>query len=803
MSDAQQTSRQISPLPWMATAAAAGLLAAATPPLRLPAVLVALLGRFVLGRLSLGPVWLQRALPLLFGLSLLQGLVLLLPAEWQADQLDGATLRLQGIVCETAELSYGGRAVIRQDNGVRIMLYSDRMLVSGSRIDVQVAVEKAQGQRNPGGFDEAAWLYRQAILLKATPLPGESVAIVRDPRWSLSLVGDQVRQAVCDLAGRMLSQRQHALLSGILFGDTRAMTWAEKEQMRRAGLAHLTAVSGLHVSFILLLMTSLLRQGPLRRRGRLWLLLALLGVFGLITGWQPSVSRAIAMAATVLFGRLISRRTRPVDCLALAALVLLMLKPLHATSTGFWLSLAATAALTVLAGPMADRWSGRLPAWLPPGLVRALATTASAQIAVWPLLAGSASVIPLISFLANLPAAPLVGMITVLAAIILPLGGLLGLFSASVGLLEWVGQPLGFGLDLLTGLADRAAGLTWGRLYTAWLNPLFWLALGLGLMTVLLRGKKLKLVRRCIAPVLGAALLWNGLVWLIQAPVQVWFFDVGQGDAILIRARSGETILIDGGAGGCGERILIPALDALAIRRIDLAIATHGHDDHSGGLIELVAAGRVRQVALPAGLADQADAALSTGTDPAPTGEPFGERDRAAELLAACRVAGIPVQRLSAHDTMTAGRWLRLSVLYPPDSSAIRSAGERDGNAWSLLVLAELAGYRVLLTGDCTEAVETDLTRAGLWPEAELLKVAHHGSRLTTSASFVAQVAPQAAVISVGSNRYGHPADSVMANLAATGCTIWRTDWHGAVNVRIRQASITFRPMIPGSARIN
>jgi competence protein ComEC len=294
---------------------------------------------------------------------------------------------------------------------------------------------------------------------------------------------------------------------------------------------------------------------------------------------------------------------------------------------------------------------------------------------------------------------------------------------------------------------------------------------------------------------------WNRLIRQQQPPAEVWFFDVGQGDAILIREKGGQTILVDGGKPGSGYQVLMPALDELAIGRIDLAIATHGHDDHAGGLIELARRGRIRQLMISSGETD----AIKPQPAAVAKSPVRGEKNILSELVSICRDRGIDVQAGAAHDTIMLGQAVRLRILHPLPEVRNEPANEPlqaspDANAQALQILAELCNQRFLLTSDCTAEVERDLLENGAWPRVDLLEVAHHGSRKTTETAFLDQVRPQDAVISVGTNFYGHPAVDTLKRLMMAGCDILRTDQSGAINCQIQPEGYTITTWLEPAA---
>jgi competence protein ComEC len=234
--------------------------------------------------------------------------------------------------------------------------------------------------------------------------------------------------------------------------------------------------------------------------------------------------------------------------------------------------------------------------------------------------------------------------------------------------------------------------------------------------------------------------------------------DVGQGDALLLRHR-GRAVLVDGGGwlgADFGGRVLLPALAAQGVRRLDAVVMTHPDRDHCGGLVEIADYLPVQQVW---------------------TGPGWEREGCAGELLA---VPGPTHRLLATGDRLQAGAW-RLQVL------AAGGGEDASTNDRSLVLAAEAAGRRVLLTGDISREVEARLVRSQAGSlDADVLKVAHHGSKSSSSASFLVAAAPRLALISAGlHNRYHHPAEEVLERLRRHRLVVVRTDLHGRVRVRL------------------
>jgi competence protein ComEC len=291
------------------------------------------------------------------------------------------------------------------------------------------------------GFDaQDRWRHAVGVLHTS------ALVALRDPTSPLQRVAEDARGLVLAGAGR-LAPVDRALLGGFLVGDTRGLPDALVEQFRDAGLTHLLVVSGENVAFVLALFAPLLRR--LGLRGRLVGGLAVLVLFGTMTRWEPSVLRAVAMAAIALVAGFLGRPTEGLRTLVLAATVLLLADPFLLHSVGFGLSCGASLGIAVLARPLARRLPG------PAFLRDTLSVTTAAQLGVAPVLIPVFGSIPLVALPANLVAMPLAAPLTMCGLAGSVVGGLVGRHATQLaGALLLPSVAL---LRALTGIARVAA----------------------------------------------------------------------------------------------------------------------------------------------------------------------------------------------------------------------------------------------------------------------------------------------------------------------------------------------------------
>ena len=674
----------------------------------------------------------------------------------------GADLRVESLTCEDTPVDLSPSA--------RIRLYGlPSGAARGDTIEAVADLGPARRPRNPDLGDASPQWARRRVVFSGSCLTSDVVTRASGPIAAL----DRLRARLRDGLETTLPPDVAPIARALVLGEE-DLDPSDDEAFRSSGLTHLLAVSGAHVALVVgglvaVLRVALLRWTSLARRLDVGRVAAFVGVplaivYEQLAGDSGSARRATAMAVPLLIAHAAGRRGDVARAVALSTLAILAADPLATADVSFALSLAATLGLLGLAQPIAERLPARL------GRLRVvIAATVAATAACTPLILRLGGGIPLLGVAANLFAVPL----GELAA--LPLANGVAALSALAAVVPAIGMVMASFADatsgavrLLRAVARYASAPGWARLALPPPTPMQ-LAIVLAALAVAVILRAEGRTRLTIAAVAAAAwLLVEGVAVRAGGPhhrLRVTLLDVGQGDAVLVDLPDGHALLVDGGgevgsAYDPGRAIVAPVLAARRRRELEAIVLTHPHPDHHLGL--------------PAAMRDVSVGALwDTGQ-----GESQGAGASFAALLAQVRARSIPVLRprelCGAHPLGGA----TVEVLHPcpgvdPDSGA---------NDNSFVLRLGFGARHALLVGDAEAATERRLLASSRDLRADFLKVGHHGSRTSSSASFLAAIAPRWAAISCGArNRFGHPHPETLEALAASSIRVLRTDVDGAI----------------------
>jgi competence protein ComEC len=566
-----------------------------------------------------------------------------------------------------------------------------------------------------------------------------------------------------------------AIATAVLIGDRTGLPDETRNALQAAGTYHVIAISGGNIAIVAAAAWGLLAVCGIRGRPAAVLTIAVLVAFATVVTAGPSVWRATLMAVAYFAARTIDHRTPVWQAAALAAAAIVVIRPIDVGDPGFVLTFGATAALIEGARRgVALLPRARVLSWAVATLIGSVAVEA----ALLPVSASAFSRVTSAGLLLNLLAVPAMGVVQI-AATIVTLADSVPLVAEASG---WVAHMASSALVSSARLVTDVPWLT-ARVPPpgAALVVLYYVAL-----TAALAGRGPLRAAGAVAFSTALVLIGSGTDPTrlfrddgLERLVRFTVFDVGQGESMLLQTRV-RTMLIDtggapfGGGLDIGRRVLAPALWARGVRSLDTLLVTHGDPDHLGGAIAVVD--------------DFRPGRIWEGVRVGPHAPTRALLDEAARLH-------IPIEPLRAGDIFREGD-LRVRVLHPPEPDWERRRVRNDDSVVLEVVYGDVA---LLLTGDIGGEVERSIIPLLTPARTRILKVAHHGSRTSTSSALLEAWRPQIAIISCGrGNRFGHPAPEVLRRLEAIGTTMYRTDRDGQITLETNGSIVTTRTFVIG-----
>ena len=671
----------------------------------------------------------------------------------------GAASDFAATVCDWPQATERGARVTVELEGyhrARAVLYGEAELLAARPGDTVTGTAQWQSAAHFDSDDVThfnargvyALLYgREDVRLSA----GDGDAL----RWLPQRAGKAFREKVAAIWD---DPRVSGFLTAELTGDKSAMDDGDYLAMQETGLAHLFAVSGLHCAFLVTLLALLISR---RQRLLCAVTIPLLLFYMVMVGMSPSVVRACIMQIFLLIAPLFRRGSDPLTSLAAALLVILLCNPFAAASVSLQLSFSATLGMVLLSPRLYKLLAGWYKGKCRP--LRAalcfvaanLSATLSAVVFTAPLTAWYFRIFVLVAPLSSLLAVPAAGwsfmaaFVTVLLGFVwLPLASLLGWISwALVRYILWIANGM----------------MSWRYHAVYFTNPylIYWLlflyAAFIGCAATP-DGKRKYLLASALSVLTLTAAIWVNRQDYQYGVLTALTLDVGQGESVILTS-DGETALVDCGSSNSYKDpggLAADTLHSMGVRELSAVVVTHYHADHTNGLYEVLRRIPVQTIYLP-DIEDE-----------------YGVRER---LVSLAEEKGAQVTYVTKETADTLGD--TVLTIYPP----VQSGG--DLNELGLTALASAGDFDLLITGDMSGSTEKKLVETYALPNIEVLVVSHHGSRYSSNIRFLKAVTPEAAVISVGDNNYGHPSEETLQRLLAVGADIWRTDQQGTIRITV------------------
>jgi competence protein ComEC len=611
---------------------------------------------------------------------------------------------------------------------VKVYLFDNRIdFIQGDGISLKGELLKPEAATNPGGYDSRKMLYGDGVT--AIVFCGEGKADIEEGVSAGHLFG-LLRRDIQIKCRDFLGNENGHLVSAMLIGDKTGLDPRVKDEFRDSGLSHTMAVSGSHVAYIILPLYFIFTKLGVRKKKYYPWLIVLLLFFAMLAGMQPSVLRAGITAVIMLIGGLLDRNPEPLNSLAASAIILLIINPFSLYDAGFILSFTSVLSILLFYKP--------ITAFLGNNAVsQVVSMSLAVQLGILPVMAKLFYNVQLFSVFANILVFPVRALLAVIAwlmyllsCVYVPIGSVLSF-------------PVGILADMMASTAELFSSSAWSVLNLPNIHP-FIIAVYYVVLWLMLYKKK----NRLVYPSVGAIVLCIYFLFL-AVPSNIWIFlDSGKADCFIIKTESGRDIMIDTGEYALGNSIAYYTGDY-----IDSIFLSHAHEDHIGGLSDVLERFRVGVVYIPGCMGAEM-----------------------YDVLSICAEYSVPCITLKDGDVIEADGYM-LEIFNPAEYEYLSL------NDTSMVIKLTYRDKSLLLCGDCESAAELDMLARGCNVSADVLKVPHHGALNAAETAFFEAVRAKTAVITCGDDDVNHPASKTLERLA--GCDIYRSDMHGAIIIEL------------------
>lgn len=713
---------------------------------------------------------------------------------WKLGNIEGEG---QGSVDKILKTQYGynvylKNALINNRECGNIIAYfqSEPDLKIGNKIYLKGKIQQFEVARNKGNFDSKKYYLSIGITTKIAVkeyyVSDDNYDFLRDKLCTLREYVVGMFSKLCDTNGKdkWLYGNKAGIFSAILMGDKTELNQEIKDLYSLSGIAHILAISGLHISLIGMFLYSLLRKRFSFATSSA-LTIAVVTLFAITSGMGIATIRAFVMFILKLIGEILGRKYDYITAISLSALILLADNPFIIINSGFQMSFCAMITITIIWPKVVYLIN------IKSKIANSIVLSLCIGIFMNPVIAYNYFQLPTYSFMLNIIVVPLLGIVVISAIA----GSGMGFLSILMG--KTALTPGCLILEVYTFLCENVLKIPGAVVVvgkpTIKIIVLYYMVIVFFLFCFTLvrknyekdcnikemideNGKKVissqiilkkqrKFDFKIRLAVVGISILSGFFIYYTPSKgLDIQFMDVGQGDGIFIKADDGTTITIDGGSSdvkNVAKYRMIPCIKASGTGVIDYAVITHADKDHISGIEEILNMNTengltIRNLVMP---------------------HVSYEDEAYDELLTAAKTKGIQVLYIKEGDTMKLGK-VEIKCIHP-DGKYISD----NRNDYSTVLSLKYENFSALFTGDIPAEIEKSIINK-IDNNYTILKVAHHGSKYSSDMEFLKKVMPAYSVISVGGdNSYGHPGTETINKLKSLNSKILRTDLSGEIEI--------------------
>ena len=687
--------------------------------------------------------------------------------ESKYKKYDNKNISIEGtIISDIEEKEYNYTFTIRtKDDYFLVNLKKNKEEISleyGDKLQISGEYQEPNKARNYKGFDYKNYLKINKIYGIIRVDLYTNIIIKHQKNLSnFKLLIHKIREKLKQNIQELLTKETYALGIGILIGDNSRINEKIVEDFKNSNLSHMLAVSGAHINYVVLTVSILCTKKRAGIKAQRVVTIMMMLFFMELTQMTSSVVRAGISCIIYMLASLLYRKADVINAMAISTLLILLNNPFKLFDIGFQLSYAGTLGIILFCKLINIPLKNKLLKYLKDSIIISI----SANIFIIPIMMYQFNTISLTFILSNLLAGPLLGISIILEIIVL----LISFMSIDIAAIP--AKVLNILLILIINIANWFSNIEISKIYVITPPIISIVAYYLICAAIILKKKN----RKIIVIIMLTVLIIN----LFPTPkkLRINFIDVGQGDSTLIRTETNKVILIDSGGSTAsssfdvGNKVLLPYLLDRRIKKIDFIIVSHFDADHCQAFETVIDNINVRKVVV-------CKQSMIT--------------QEYLNIINKCKKKNIKIIVVERGDKLKIDKRTEFEILHPGERFLDDGKGGLNANAIVCKMNYKLNNgkiFSILFTGDIEVEAEKELEQVyGKKLKADILKIAHHGSKTSSREEFIKLVSPKIALIGVGeNNKFGHPADITLERLEKENVKVYRTDQMGEVSITINK----------------
>lgn len=687
--------------------------------------------------------------------------------ESKYKKYDNKNISIEGtIISDIEEKEYNYTFTIRtKDNYFLVNLKKNKEEISleyGDKLQISGEYQEPNKARNYKGFDYKNYLKINKIYGIIRVDLYTNIIIKHQKNLSnFKLLIHKIREKLKQNIQELLTKETYALGIGILIGDNSRINEKIVEDFKNSNLSHMLAVSGTHINYVVLTVSILFTKKRAGIKAQRVVTIMMMLFFMELTQMTSSVVRAGISCIIYMLASLLYRKADVINAMAISTLLILLNNPFKLFDIGFQLSYAGTLGIILFCKLINIPIKNKSLKYLKDSIIISI----SANIFIIPIMMYQFNTISLTFILSNLLAGPLLGISIILEIIVL----LISFMSINIAAIP--AKVLNILLILIINIANWFSNIEISKIYVITPKIISIVAYYLICAAIILKQKN----RKIIVIIMLTVLIIN----LFPTPkkLRINFIDVGQGDSTLIRTETNKVILIDSGGSTAsssfdvGNKVLLPYLLDRRIKKIDFIIVSHFDADHCQAFETVIDNINVRKVVV-------CKQSMIT--------------QEYLNIINKCKKKNIKIIVVERGDKLKIDKRTEFEILHPGERFLDDGKGGLNANAIVCKMNYKLNNgkiFSILFTGDIEVEAEKELEQVyGKKLKADILKIAHHGSKTSSREEFIKLVSPKIALIGVGeNNKFGHPADITLKRLEKENVKVYRTDQMGEVSITINK----------------